>query len=61
MLIAMLLKLARCNLICIFKIIMGDFQDMGVNYTTYNGSRALYDQHRDMRLDIDNMSYEVTY
>ena len=23
------------------------------------GSRNLYDQHRDMRLDIDNMSYEV--
>lgn len=23
------------------------------------GSRSLFDQHRDMRLDIDNMSYEV--
>lgn len=25
----------------------------------YNGSRNMFDQHREMRLDIDNMSYEV--
>lgn len=24
------------------------------------GSRNMFDHHRDMRLDIDNMSYEVT-
>lgn len=24
------------------------------------GSRSLFDQHRDMRLDVDNMSYEVS-
>lgn len=25
----------------------------------YNGSRSSVDQYRDMRLDVDNMSYEV--
>jgi len=25
----------------------------------YYGSRNMLDHHRDMRLDIDNMSYEV--
>lgn len=24
-----------------------------------HGSRSMVDQHRDMRMDIDNMSYEV--
>ncbi|XP_057805458.1 probable E3 ubiquitin-protein ligase ZFP1 [Salvia miltiorrhiza] len=31
---------------------------MAASYSTYYGSRAPYDQHREMRLDIDNMSYE---
>ncbi|KAL2554454.1 RING/U-box superfamily protein [Forsythia ovata] len=29
-----------------------------VDHSVFYGSRNLYDQHRDMRLDIDNMSYE---
>ncbi|XP_057779101.1 probable E3 ubiquitin-protein ligase ZFP1 isoform X2 [Salvia miltiorrhiza] len=28
------------------------------NHSSYYGSRAMVDQHRDMRLDIDNMNYE---
>ncbi|CAI9780164.1 unnamed protein product [Fraxinus pennsylvanica] len=31
---------------------------MVVDHSIYYGSRSLYDQNRDMRLDIDNMSYE---
>ncbi|KAG8376536.1 hypothetical protein BUALT_Bualt09G0073700 [Buddleja alternifolia] len=31
---------------------------MVVDHSAYYGSRTLFDQHRDMRLDIDNMSYE---
>ncbi|KAH6798792.1 hypothetical protein C2S51_035276 [Perilla frutescens var. frutescens] len=31
---------------------------MAMNYSTYYGSRTLFDQHRDLRLDIDDMSYE---
>ncbi|KAJ7972423.1 RING finger protein [Quillaja saponaria] len=31
---------------------------MVVNRTSFNGSRRMFDQHRDMRMDIDNMSYE---
>ncbi|XP_011094684.1 uncharacterized RING finger protein C4G3.12c [Sesamum indicum] len=31
---------------------------MVVEHSAFYGSRALFDQHRDMRLDIDNMSYE---
>ncbi|CAA2997421.1 probable E3 ubiquitin- ligase HIP1 isoform X1 [Olea europaea subsp. europaea] len=31
---------------------------MVVDPSIYYGSRSLYDQHRDMRLDVDNMSYE---
>ncbi|KAI3447603.1 hypothetical protein Pfo_004268 [Paulownia fortunei] len=31
---------------------------LAVDHSTYYGSRTLFDQHRDMRLDIDNMSYE---
>lgn len=33
---------------------------MVVDRSAFYGSRNLFDQHRDMRLDIDNMSYEVT-
>lgn len=32
---------------------------MIVDRTSLNGSRNMLDQHRDMRMDIDNMSYEV--
>lgn len=28
--------------------------------STYYGSRSMFDQHRDMRLDIDDMGYEVS-
>ncbi|GFP83763.1 probable E3 ubiquitin-protein ligase hip1 [Phtheirospermum japonicum] len=31
---------------------------MAVDHNGFYGSRTLFDQHRDMRLDIDNMSYE---
>ncbi|KAL1565984.1 RING-type E3 ubiquitin transferase [Salvia divinorum] len=31
---------------------------MAASYSTYYGSRTPYDQHREMRLDTDNMSYE---
>lgn len=31
-----------------------------VGHPAVYGSRTLFDQHRDMRLDIDNMSYEVS-
>ncbi|KAL8484103.1 hypothetical protein ACS0TY_026701 [Phlomoides rotata] len=31
---------------------------MVVDHSSIYGSRTLFDQHRDMRLDIDNMSYE---
>ncbi|KAL8036179.1 hypothetical protein ABFS82_12G140000 [Erythranthe guttata] len=31
---------------------------MVVDQSTFSGSRTLFDQHMDMRLDIDNMSYE---
>lgn len=27
----------------------------------YNGSRSSFDQYRDMRLDIESMSYEVNF
>ncbi|GAA0163923.1 ubiquitin-protein ligase [Lithospermum erythrorhizon] len=29
-----------------------------IDRSAFSGSRTLFDQHRDMRLDIDNMSYE---
>lgn len=29
------------------------------DHSSFHGSRAMVDQHRDMRLDIDEMSYEV--
>ena len=32
---------------------------MIVDRTSLYGSRNIFDQHRDMRMDIDNMSYEV--
>ncbi|XP_022872781.1 E3 ubiquitin-protein ligase MBR2-like isoform X1 [Olea europaea var. sylvestris] len=32
--------------------------EMVVDPSVFYGSRSLFDQHRDMRLDIDNMSYE---
>lgn len=32
---------------------------MLVERSALYGSRSLFDQHRDMRLDIDDMSYEV--
>lgn len=32
---------------------------MVVDHPTFSGSRTLFDQHRHMRLDVDNMSYEV--
>lgn len=33
---------------------------MIVNHPSFNGaSRSSYDQYRDMRLDVDSMSYEV--
>ncbi|KAF2312087.1 hypothetical protein GH714_028012 [Hevea brasiliensis] len=31
---------------------------MVVDRSAFNGSRNMFDQHRDMRLDIENMSYE---
>lgn len=40
---------------------MDAFQDIAANNSMYYGSRTLLDQHRDMRLDVDNMSYEVTF
>lgn len=33
---------------------------MVVDRSAWYGSRNMFDQHRDMMLDIDNMSYEVT-
>ena len=33
---------------------------MAVDRPVFHGSRNMLDHHRDMRLDIDNMSYEVT-
>lgn len=33
-------------------------EDIAANNSMYYGSRTLLDQHRDMRLDVDNMSYE---
>lgn len=33
---------------------------MTVDRPAFYGSRNMLDHHRDMRLDIDNMSYEVT-
>lgn len=39
---------------------MASFQGIVVmDHSSYYGSRSTMDQHRDMRLDIDNMSYEV--
>lgn len=39
---------------------MASFQGIVVmDHSSYYGSRSMIDQHRDMRLDIDNMSYEV--
>lgn len=32
---------------------------MIVDRSAMYGSRNMFDQHRDMRLDIDNMGYEV--
>lgn len=32
---------------------------MIVDRSAVYGSRNILDQHRDMRLDVDNMSYEV--
>lgn len=32
---------------------------MIVDRSAFYGSRNMLDQHRDMRLDIDNMTYEV--
>lgn len=32
---------------------------MIVDRPSMYGSRNMFDQHRDMRMDIDNMSYEV--
>lgn len=32
---------------------------MVVDHSAFYGSRNMFDQHRDMRLDIDNLSYEV--
>lgn len=32
---------------------------MVVDRSAFYGSRNMFDQHRDMRLDIDNMTYEV--
>ena len=34
---------------------------MIVDRSALYGSRNMFDQHREMRLDIDNMSYEVIY
>ncbi|KAF2312048.1 hypothetical protein GH714_027877 [Hevea brasiliensis] len=34
---------------------------MVVDRSAFNGSRNMFDQHRDMRLDIENMSYEEEY
>lgn len=34
---------------------------MVMDRSTLYGSRSMFDQHRDMRLDVDNMTYEVTY
>jgi len=34
---------------------------MIVDQSSLYGSRSLFDQHRDMRLDVDNMSYEVVF
>lgn len=33
---------------------------MTIDQSVLYDSREMSDQHRDMRLDIDNMSYEVT-
>lgn len=33
---------------------------MIVDQSSYYGSRNAFDQHRNMRLDVDDMSYEVT-
>lgn len=32
---------------------------MAVDRVPLYGSRNMMDQHRDMRMDVDNMSYEV--
>ena len=32
---------------------------MIMDRSTFYGSRNMIDQHRDMRLDVDNMTYEV--
>ena len=32
---------------------------MIVDRSAFYGSRNMLDQHREMRLDVDNMSYEV--
>lgn len=34
---------------------------MIMDRTGIYGSRSMFDQHREMRLDIDNMTYEVIY
>ena len=30
-----------------------------VDHSSYYGSRNVFDQYGDMRLDVDNMTYEV--
>ena len=32
---------------------------MIMDRTAFYGSRNMFDQHRDMMLDVDNMTYEV--
>lgn len=49
------------NYLCYLFIIMNlQALLMGDGSNIY-GSRNLFDQYRDMRLDIDNMSYEVIF
>lgn len=34
---------------------------MAVDHQQHYGSRNMHDHHRDLRLDIDDMTYEVNY
>ena len=54
-----LLPLAETHLLFFFVFFVGFQGFMVVERASVYGSRNMLDQHRDMRMDVDNMSYEV--
>ena len=45
--------------VCWFKLALSVQDIMILDHSVLFGMADIHDQHRDMRLDVDNMSYEV--